>query len=197
MSSPSFACTIAAGPAPAAADRLENTDCAIINLEERNGTNVEVPTSQGSATFTLFPKLPPEIRIKIWRAAIKEPRIFVTNSRKDGRDPLLGLRYAIFNVSHEAREEVRKERSQRDESNPKLCINSDIDVLYLRDPKVSSRQFLYGEFKNFRTIAIDLDAWRYIWIPETICRFYDIEDEYDEEQTEPFRPRHLMEKYLY
>jgi hypothetical protein len=82
----------------------------------------------GAGKFTLFPQLPPEIRIRIWQHAISVPRIVEVKFNKDwqykSKPPALLL------CNKESRQECLKAYSIG--NNGSAWIRFDWDILYLK-----------------------------------------------------------------
>lgn len=84
----------------------------------------------GTGTFiTLFPRLPPEIRIRIWQHAISVPRIVEAKFNKDWRYRSTELPALLF-CNKESRQECLKAYSIGSKAG--TWIRFDWDILYLK-----------------------------------------------------------------
>jgi hypothetical protein len=86
---------------------------------------------QAAGTFTLFPLLPPEIRIRIWQHAISDPRIVEVKFNKDWKYKSKELS-ALLLCNKESRKEFLTTYQMG--SNPhQAWIRFDRDILYLKN----------------------------------------------------------------
>ena len=96
------------------------------------------PALSEETDFQLFPSLPIELRLKIWKLASQVPRLvevrFPKNSLSHKHD-FVSDPPAVLHTSHEAREEALKSYTLDLATKHTLypvCFNFEVDILYLR-----------------------------------------------------------------
>jgi hypothetical protein len=133
------------------------------------------------STFSKFPKLPPELRLKIWGYAAWVPRIIgIRSDRNRGTVEGTVARCQLLMACKEARSEVLASRqdlhASQTRNHAKISFNPDIDTLWLTDPATTPQQL-----KPFRStikrLAIDHRLW--YGNPNTL-------------KNRTFLPRHLL-----
>jgi 2EXR family len=132
-------------------------------------TNLPISLNQ----FTLFPKLPPELCLKVWKLDIEslEGQVveFTWNDSED-RITAPAVDFALLKVNKESRTEVQKyfkAIETKDKGPLPLNLRPEIDILLLSNPLVSStcklRQivtgFSKGNARDLKHLAIDVTAW--------------------------------------
>jgi hypothetical protein len=159
--------------------RKENKD-AISAIQEKLDaltSSATSPSKVETGAFTLFPKLPIEIRNIIWDMALKVPRVvgakIVVRDRGDKKEALTPTAptSAILSVNMEARSRAKKvlmcltEGEQRSQDRvPLLYLNPHIDTLWVvnfnllrfRDKRIT--QSVFGQSKIHK-LAIPVSTW--------------------------------------
>ncbi|TVY12843.1 hypothetical protein LARI1_G009002 [Lachnellula arida] len=134
----------------------------ISRLIVRDGSGTLTPTM--SSTFTLFPNLPTELQIKIWRRALPGPRIIQfhylngTFSFHGARPPLV---LHICRTSREVALSVFEPAFTRDGQQVPIYIDLAHDTLYLAaDPEMCKRTAgFFPDFKeNVRSLAVEISS---------------------------------------
>jgi hypothetical protein len=95
---------------------------------------MEVPEERITlSTFTCFPRLAPEIRLKIWCLAVLEPRILELEFLDEGRwhspTPYSAITPASLHVCRESRQEALKTYQRLSFG---VWINFSVDIIYVR-----------------------------------------------------------------
>lgn len=147
-----------------------------------NSKDIPKLTTRAHLTaFSKFPKLPPELRLKIWRYAAWVPQIIgIRTQRPSGTVEGTAARCQLLSTCKEARSESLRSRQDlhesRSRSHAKIFFNPEIDTLWLTDPATTPQQL-----KTFRSkikhLAIDYRLW--YGNPDTMTN-------------RSFLPRHLL-----
>ncbi|KAE8452557.1 hypothetical protein EG329_013816 [Mollisiaceae sp. DMI_Dod_QoI] len=128
--------------------------------------------------FTLFSKLPTEVRCIIWRAALEEPRIvgsqFASKDRHSTEEILAATTptHPILNINRESRKVALKclvRLNLDSDKAPALYINPKIDTLWLSNYNYHTDDLFTDSFwegaPQLRSIAVPFKAW--LWIVQS------------------------------
>ncbi|CZR63584.1 uncharacterized protein PAC_13481 [Phialocephala subalpina] len=133
---------------------------------------IQLDLAQPLDTFTCFPKLPVELRLKIWKYASRnEPRTINLHVRTGYRDGVQPSAPGILEACHESKEEalqyytpcweivekmLRRKGDRRESASRVVYVNFDIDHFLhgLHDTRHTSGWMLPSPAHNFRPATI-------------------------------------------
>jgi hypothetical protein len=114
----------------------------------------------GTGTFTLFPQLPPEIRIRIWQHTISVPRIVKVKFNKDWEYKSAEVP-APLSCNREARQECLRAYSIG--SNGSAWFRFDWDILYLKQLDFSEDRRGFAKCSSILWFDQDRDEVSDLW----------------------------------
>ncbi|KAK0112910.1 hypothetical protein ONS95_014631 [Cadophora gregata] len=124
--------------------------------------------------FTLFPRMPAELRLRVWTEAYPEPRLIEIRVERGG---IWSVRCStklssLFVVCHESRTEVFKRHlsiSRHLHSAVTIPFDGEKDVLVFRRDGYSNWEFL-SAFSNYHSLEITHSIRRIVWEDKSYTR---------------------------
>jgi len=132
------------------------------NNTETTSEGGQAPAHQQLSHFTEFPKLPVELRCRVWYYAATFPRIVgLRTGKKYVHEIATCFPFEI--VNKKAQEEMRKCRQplydpRAHPEAPKIYVNMEIDTIWLTDRALWS-QLARTAFKGVQSLAINDNLW--------------------------------------
>jgi hypothetical protein len=130
--------------------------------------SASMTTSPSADTFTLFPDLPKELQIKIWKHAIPAPQLISIKFHPQTLEPRSGFRYRtntkpsdLLRACKTSREEILKAQSvciDMAGSERKICFDEVRDTVHAWQSATSHAQMPGRGFGGVATTLPDKDA---------------------------------------